>query len=372
MSRLKVGITGQSGFIGYHLTQYLRLHGDEVEIVPFDAAYFRDPEQLKWFVQQCDAIVHLAAMNRGPDDEIYVTNVGLVQQLIEALERAGHTPHIIFSSSIQEERDNAYGRSKREGARLLAAWAERNNARCTSLVIPNVFGPFGRPFYNSVVATFCHQLTHGLNPRIDVDATLSLISVQELAGEIFRAIQGAYDTPVVYLPATAERNVSKILARLCEFKGWYLDRHIIPNLNGPFDTALFNTFRSFIEPDHFPVYPEVHADDRGYLAEVLKDLSGGQVFFSVTRPGITRGNHFHMRKVERFCVIQGEAVIRLRKIGTDQIIEYHVQGSKPSFVDIPIYYTHNITNTGTTDVLTLFWTNELFDPEDPDTFYEAV
>jgi UDP-2-acetamido-2,6-beta-L-arabino-hexul-4-ose reductase len=372
MSTLKVGITGQSGFIGYHLTQYLRLHGDEIEVVPFEASYFQSPDQLEGFVRQCDTIVHLAAMNRGPDDEVYATNVRLVEGLIEALERAGCTPHVIFSSSTQEEKDNAYGRSKREGARLLAAWAGRNNARCTSLIIPNVFGPFGRPFYNSVVATFCHQLTHGQEPEIKVDASLPLISVLDLAREIFRAIKGAYDAPVVCLDSMTEMKVSEILARLCEFKEWYLDRHIIPDLKGPFDTALFNTFRSFIDADHFPVYPEVHADDRGYLAEVLKELSGGQVFFSATKPGITRGNHFHMRKVERFCVIQGEAVIRLRRIGTDMIQEYHVQGSKPSFIDMPVCYTHNITNVGTTDLLTLFWTNELFDPADPDTFYEAV
>jgi len=372
MSLLKVGITGQSGFIGYHLTRYLCLHSDEIEIVPFDASDFQDQDQLMQFVRQCDAIVHLAAMNRGSDDDVYATNVRLVEQLIEALEGAGCSPHVIFSSSTQEERDNAYGRSKREGACLLSAWAERNNARATSLVIPNVFGPFGRPFYNSVVATFCHQLTHDQEPEIKVDASLPLIYVQDLAREIFGVIKGAYDLPVVYLDATAEMKVSDILARLCEFKEWYLDHHIIPDLNGPFDTVLFNTFRSFIEPDHFPVYPEVHADDRGHLAEVLKERSGGQVFFSVTKPGITRGNHFHMRKIERFCVIQGEAVIRLRKIGTDRTIEYHVDGSKPSFVDMPIYYTHNITNVGTTDVLTLFWTNELFDPADPDTFYEGV
>jgi len=372
MSLLKVGITGQSGFIGYHLTRYLSLHRDEIEVVPFDASYFQDPDQLARFVRQCDTIIHLAAMNRGPEEEIYATNVRLVEQLIKAFEGAGHAPHVIFSSSTQEERDNAYGRSKREGARLLAAWAERNNARCTSLVIPNVFGPFGRPFYNSVVATFCHQLTHNQEPEIKVDASLPLIYVQDLAREIFEVIRGTYDLPVVCLDATAERKVSEILARLKEFKEWYFDRHIIPDLNGPFDTALFNTFRSFIEPEYFPVYPEVHTDDRGYLAEVLKERSGGQVFFSVTKPGITRGNHFHLRKVERFCVIQGEAVIRLRRIGTDQTIEYHVHGSKPSFVDIPIYYTHNITNVGTTDVLTLFWTNELFDPADPDTFYEGV
>ena len=372
MSLLNVGITGQSGFIGYHFAQYLGLHGDKIKVVPFDAAYFQNPNQLELFVQQCDTIVHLAAMNRGPDYEVYATNVGLVEQLINALEQARHTPHVIFSSSIQEEQDNAYGRSKREGARLLAAWAERNSARYTSLVIPNVFGPFGRPFHNSVVATFCHQLTHEQMPEIKVDASLSLIPVQDLAREIFKAIEGAYDTPVVHLDITAERKVSEILNRLCEFKECYFDRHIIPDLHGPFDTALFNTFRSFIEPDYFPVYPEVHTDDRGYLAEVLKELSGGQVFFSLTKPGITRGNHFHMRKVERFFVIQGEAVIRLRRVGTDQIIEYHVQGSRPSFVDMPVNYTHNITNIGTKDVLTLFWTNEFFNPEDPDTFYEEV
>lgn len=372
MSLLKVGITGQSGFIGYHLTQYLQLQSDEIEIVPFKATYFKDPDQPEQFVRQCDTIVHLAAMNRGPDDEIYATNVRLVKQLIEALENTGCTPRIIFSSSIQEEKDNAYGRSKREGARLLAEWGERNNAKHTSLVIPNVFGPFGRPFYNSVVATFCHQLTHNQEPEIKTDASLPLIYVQDLVKEIFRAVKGAYDMPMVCLDASGEMKVSDILVRLQEFKKQYLECHIIPDLNGAFDTALFNTFRSFIEPDHYPVYPEVHADDRGYLAEVLKELSGGQVFFSVTKPEITRGNHFHMRKIERFCVIQGEALIKLRKIGTDETIEYHVQGSKPSFVDIPIYYTHNITNTSNTDVLTLFWTNELFNPEDPDTFYEEV
>ncbi len=373
MNRLKVGITGQSGFIGYHLTHYLRVqHSDEIEIVPFDAAYFKNSDKLQGFVQQCDVIIHLAAMNRGPDNDIYATNVLLVKQLIAALEKNGHSPHVIFSSSTQEERDNAYGRSKREGDRLFAAWAQRNGARYTSLVIPNVFGPFGRPFYNSVVATFCYQLTHGQEPEIKVDASLPLISVRDLTKEIFSVIQGRYSQPRICLESSAEMKVSDILVRLREFKDWYFDRHIVPDLEGPFDTDLFNTFRSFIEPDHFPVYPEVHTDARGYLAEVLKELSGGQVFFSVTKPGITRGNHFHMRKVERFCVIQGSATIRLRKIGTSTVTEYQVEGTKPSFVDMPVCSTHNITNTGNTDVLTLFWTNELFNPEDADTYYENV
>ena len=372
MNLLKVGITGQSGFIGYHLSQYLRYHSNEIVVIPFDAAYFQNPDQMDQFVRQCDTIVHLAAMNRGSDEEIYTTNVRLVQQLIEALERTGLTPHVIFSSSIQEKKGNAYGRSKLEGTRLIAAWAERNNAHYTSLVIPNVFGPFGRPFHNSVVATFCYQLTHNQEPKIKIDSSLPLISVQDLVKEMIKVIRSSNYVPVIYLNATAEMKVSEILTCLNEFKEEYFDRHIIPQLIGTFETELFNTFRSFIEPDQFPVYPEVHADKRGYLAEVLKELCGGQVFFSGTRSGITRGNHFHMRKIERFCVIQGEAVIQLRRIGTDGIIEYHVQGSQPSFVDIPIYFTHNISNVGTTDLLTLFWTNELFDPADPDTFYEEV
>jgi UDP-2-acetamido-2,6-beta-L-arabino-hexul-4-ose reductase len=373
MRTLNVGITGNSGFIGYHLTQYLRaLHSDKIEIVPFDATYFRNPDQLLGFVKQCDVIVHLAAKNRGLDDDIFATNVLLVQQLIEALEATGHTPHVILSSSTQEKKDNAYGRSKCESDRLLAAWAEHNTARYTGLIIPNVFGPFGRPFYNSVVATFCYQLTHGQEPEIKVDASLPLISVQDLIKEIFRIIQSPENCSRVCLAATAEMKVSAILTRLREFKESYFDSHIIPNLNGPFDTDLFNTFRSFIEPDHFPIFPEVHADARGYLAEILKEHSGGQVFFSVTKPGITRGNHYHLRKIERFCVIQGSATIRLRRIGTTDVIEYQVQGSRPSFVDMPIYYTHNITNSGDSDVLTLFWTNELFNPADPDTYYETV
>jgi UDP-2-acetamido-2,6-beta-L-arabino-hexul-4-ose reductase len=271
---------------------------------------------------------------------------GALQTIFSTARRLGVEELVIIDADGQHDPAEIPG--------LLAALREGND-----VVIPDSTA-------QSVPAAYARRAIDLIRPSGDgVEPGAEIMA-------LFRVIQGAYDASVVCLNATAEMKVSDILARLCEFKEWYLDRHIVPNLNGPFDTALFNTFRSFIEPDHFPVYPEVHADDRGYLAEVLKELSGGQVFFSVTRPGITRGNHFHMRKVERFCVVQGEAVIRLRKIGTDQTIEYHVQVSKPSFVDIPVYYTHNITNVGTTDVLTLFWTNELFDPADPDTFYEGI
>ncbi len=367
-----VGITGNGGFIGTHLANYLRLHGDEVDLVPFQKSFFEQPNEMVDFVRQCDTIVHLAAMNRGNPDEIYGTNVLLVHRLIDALECAQHTPHVIFSSSIQEMLDNPYGRSKREGARLFSAWAERNGSSFTNLIIPNVFGPFGRPFYNTVVTTFCYQLIQGQEPKIDVDAPMRLVYVWDLVKAIHQVILDEHIASQVYVEPTAERTVSEILNRLCTFHEMYYRYHILPPLKNYFDTALFNVFRSAIDHSHFPVYADVHADSRGYLVEILKELSGGQVFFSVTEPQITRGNHFHTRKIERFCVVQGEAIIKLRRIGTDQVVEYSVDGSHPAFVDIPVFHTHNITNVGDSQLLTLFWTSELFNPEDPDTFYEAV
>lgn len=372
MTARRVGVTGQGGFIGNHLVNCLKMHGDGIEHIPFETSSFDLPDRMEEFVRQCDTIVHLAALNRGEPDDIYTRNVDLVRRLIDALEATRHTPHVIFASSVQETLDNPYGRSKREGARLLATWAEQNQAPFTNLIIPNVFGPFGRPFYNSVVATFCHQLTHDQEPQIITDTSLQLIYVWDLVMLIRGVILDGQIGPLVHVGATAEKTVGEILERLLTFHEMYYQRHVIPSLADSFDTMLFNTFRSYIDCGHFPVYPDVHADSRGYLAEVLKELSGGQVFFSVTEPQITRGNHFHTRKVERFCVVQGEAVIRSRRVGTDQIVEYHVDGSHPSFVDIQVFHTHNITNVGNSPLLTLFWTNELFDPGDPDTFFEEV
>jgi UDP-2-acetamido-2,6-beta-L-arabino-hexul-4-ose reductase len=367
-----IGITGQGGFIGTHLANYLQMQGGEVELVPFKKSFFEQPDEMVDFVCQCDTVVHLAALNRGNPDEIYSTNIRLVHRLIDALESGQHAPHVIFSSSTQESLDNPYGRSKHEGARLFSAWAERNGSSFTSLIIPHVFGPFGRPFYNSVVATFCYQLVRGQEPKIDVDAPLRLVYVWDLVKAIHRVILDEHTASPVYIEQTAEMTVSEILDRLRTFHEMYYRCHIFPRLENYFDTSLFNVFRSAIDDNHFPVYPDVHADSRGYLVEILKEFSGGQVFFSVTEPQITRGNHFHTRKIERFCVIQGEAIIRLRRIGTDQAVEYSVDGSHPSFVDIPVFHTHNITNVGDSQLLTLFWTSELFNPDDSDTFYEAV
>jgi UDP-2-acetamido-2,6-beta-L-arabino-hexul-4-ose reductase len=370
---LRVGITGQGGFIGTHLFNYLSLQ-TEVERISFENIFFQNDQQLRVFVKQCDVIVHLAAMNRHNDPDIlYQTNIQLVKQLIEAMEAEEVTPHIIFSSSTQEERDNVYGNSKKEGRKLFLNWAERQNATFTGMVIPNVFGPFGNPYYNSVIATFSHQLTHKETPKIETDGTLKLIYVGELIDEIWKIITEKRAEPLYLLMHTAEAKVSEILGLLENYRAQYFENGILPEIRTRFELNLFNTFRSYFNhSSHYPVSLKKNTDNRGSFVETVKTSIGGQFSFSTTHPGITRGDHFHTRKIERFAVISGKAAIELRRIGTHEILHFDLDGEAPAFVDMPVWYTHNITNTGAGKLLTLFWINEFFDPTDPDTFFEKV
>jgi UDP-2-acetamido-2,6-beta-L-arabino-hexul-4-ose reductase len=405
---LRIGITGQAGFIGTHLYNALSLNKEKYEYIPFKDDYFQREDTLDAFVRQCDVIVHLAAMNRHNDPNIlYRTNIDLVQKLIASMERTQSKPYVIMSSSLQEERDNLYGRSKREGRELFNQWADRNDAVFTGLIIPNVFGPFGVPFYNSVISTFSHQVVNNLEAKIEVDACLKLIYVGELVQRIiglFPAdnadccadhaeinlttentegtesncqisnLNSQLNKPerLIHVEHMAEYKVTELLEKLKGFRDTYQVKGIFPDLNDRFELCLFNTFRSYIPMEHFPVKYKKNADPRGVYVEAMKFYSGGQAAFSTTVPGITRGNHFHIRKVERFAVIQGKASIKLRKYGSDEVIEYILDGSEPGYVDMPIWYTHNITNIGDGELLTMFWINEFFDPADPDTYFEEV
>ena len=369
----KIGITGQAGFVGTHLFNFLNLQ-QNVTCISFEDNFFKDQNKLENFVGKCDVIVHLAAMNRHNDAELlYQTNIDLVKQLVAAMEKVAVKPHVIFSSSTQEERDNVYGRSKKEGRAIFVDWAERNNAGFTGLVIPNVFGPFGNPYYNSVIATFSHQLTHEEVPVIENDGTLNLIYVSELVAEIWKVINENKSQPVYIVPFTATKKVSEILELLKRYKTEYFEHGIFPSLKDDFERNCFNTFRSYI--DHktfFPFHLTKHTDDRGSFVETVKLHQGGQVSFSTTKPEITRGNHFHTRKIERFAVIKGKARIDLRRIGTEEVLSFELDGETPSYVDMPVWYTHNITNVGTEELYTIFWINEFFNTADPDTFFVAV
>jgi UDP-2-acetamido-2,6-beta-L-arabino-hexul-4-ose reductase len=392
---IKIGITGQAGFIGTHLYNTLSVHPDKYIRIPFRDEFFHSNEALDAFVKQCEVIVHLAAMNRHNDPNVlHKTNIELVQKLIDSLERTQSKPYIIMSSSLQEEQDNLYGLSKREGRKLFNQWAERNGAKFTGLIIPNVFGPFGVPFYNSVISTFSYQICNKQEPRIEVDNELKLIYVGDLVNIILslfpadhantegtentegtgntESTEGWLPPKVLEVPYKAKYKVSELLNKLQGYYDTYVVNGIFPDLADWFEVCLFNTFRSYLPKEHFPVKYYKHSDQRGIYVETMKFNSRGQVSFSTTLPGITRGNHFHTRKVERFAVIKGNASIKLRKYGMDEIIEYILDGEEPAYVDMPIWYTHNITNIGDTELLTMFWINEVYDPNDPDTYYEPV
>ena len=374
---INVGITGQSGFIGTHLFNFLKLKKEEVKIIPFEDRFFENGDQLKKFVKECDAIVHLAAMNRHENPEIlYNTNLRLVSTLIKAMEDTNSRPHVLFSSSTQEEKDNLYGKSKNDGRLLFEKWAQRNMANFTGFIIPNVFGPFGNPFYNSVVATFCYQLTHNEQPGIVIDANLQLIYVTELVDLFYRNIinrHGESEIVRYKVQHTSENKVSDILSMLENYKKTYFEGYCFPDLKSTFEVNLFNSFRSYIDhSSRYPVLLKTNIDERGIFVETIKTSLGGQFSFSNTIPGVTRGNHFHIRKIERFVVIRGRAIIELRRIGTQEKMSFELNGDHPSFVDMPVWFTHKITNIGNEELITLFWINEFFNPDDPDTYYELV
>jgi UDP-2-acetamido-2,6-beta-L-arabino-hexul-4-ose reductase len=374
MNKLKIGITGQNGFIGQHLYQSLRLFSEEFELINYEKDFFNKQQKLNEFVIQCDVIVHLASMNRHHDAQvIYDINIELTQKLILALEISQSKAHVLFSSSSQEEKDNLYGKSKKYSRELLDRWAQKSNGKFTGMIIPNVFGPFGNPYYNSFIATFSRQLAHDEKPAIDIDSDVQLIYVADLVKLIISNIRGNVGNSMLTIPYTDQKKVSEILNLLKLYKSEYMDSGIIPQLKSIFEINLFNTFRGYIDiHNYFPVQLTKHVDPRGEFVEIIKLNEGGQISFSTTVPGITRGNHFHTRKIERFAVIKGKAQIQLRKIGTNEVLDFYLDGNCPAYVDMPIWYTHNIKNIGDEDLYTMFWINEFYDINDSDTYFEEV
>ncbi|HVK56562.1 MAG TPA: NAD-dependent epimerase/dehydratase family protein [Burkholderiales bacterium] len=365
---IRIGITGIEGLIGWHLRCFFKPRG-EFQVIPANRATFASAVALQEFVGRCDVVIHLAGANRGPDQDVAAANIALTTALIEACDAADVTPHIIFSSSTHIFRGTAYGASKIACSDRFRAWADRTGAIFSNLVLPNVFGEHGKPFYNSVVSTFCHQLALALVPEVKADATLEFVHCHEIGLFILDLIQKKTDAEII-LPGRS-MSISGLLARLTEFDHAYKSA-LMPHFSDAFDLALFNTYRSYLYPQHYPVVVPLNTDQRGTLFETVKSLNGGQTFVSTTKPGVTRGNHFHFHKVERFFVLSGEAVIRLRRLFSDEVREFPVSSGSPCFIDMPSLHTHNITNTGDSELITMFWAHEIFDRERPDTYQEMV
>ncbi len=366
----KVAVTGSGGFIGKHFIFSLLRNIDKYSIVKINRVDFLSEDKLKEKINGCDVIVHLAGMNRGEEDEIYNTNIGLTKSIIKASETFAIRPQVVFMSSTHNKKDTAYGKSKRDSEALFMEWAKKSGGSATSIVSPNIFGEFAKPFHNTFISTFCHELILGKESDVNPNGEVELLYVKDLVEIILENIENEPKLSAVS-PRGQKIGVLEAYNTIKKFKEIY-DMGIVPELSSKIQVQLFNTYRSFLYPDSFPRKIELKTDNRGYLFEVIKSKNGGQSFFSSTLPGITRGNHYHTRKVERFCVVQGEAVIRLRKLLSTEVIEYRVSGSDPVYVDMPTYYTHSIENVGKEALLTLFWTNEIFDPNDTDTYMEKV
>lgn len=369
-----VAITGADGFIGKHLTRLLAANPNH-RVVPVDRDDLADTERLASAIADCDTIVHLAASNRGEERALYENNVSLVQRLCQAIRKdSGFRPHVLLASSTQRQGTSIYAQSKRDGETVLREFSRAHGFPATILVIPNVFGPGCRPNYNSVIATFCHQLARGEQPVVQGDREIEFIFVTELAQRIAERIVAPLPSEVVVetIAGSATTTVGEILNRLREFRDHYFGDEVIPPLGTSFERQLYATWMSHVEPARHSHEPKIHTDERGALFEIIKTAGGGQVFFSTTRPGVVRGNHFHTRKIEWFCVVRGEATIRLRRVGEQEVHAFRVSGCQPRFISIPPFHTHSIENVGQEELLTMFWCSELFVPADPDTYFEKV
>jgi len=365
---VKLGITGDQGLLGFHLRARALTEG-WTDVVGAGRSTFATPGALATFVSGCDVIVHLAGMNRGDEQEVAAVNVALTSGLVSALDATGSTPTVVFASSTQVDLDNPYGASKRRCAELLTAWAVRSGGHFVNAILPGVFGEGGRPFYNSVVSTFCHQLASGEELTVHGDSPLELVHAQSAVAALLAA--GAAGADAEIRTPGRKTSVGSLAERLTGLHASYAT-HVIPDLSDDFDRDLFNTYRSYLFPDRYPVSLVRHDDDRGHFTEAVRSRGQGQFSYSVTRPGITRGHHFHCHKVERFVVVDGTAEIRLRRLFSDEIVSFAVGGAEPCYVDMPTFHTHSITNVGDTDLVTLFWVHELYDPDHPDTVMEVV
>jgi UDP-2-acetamido-2,6-beta-L-arabino-hexul-4-ose reductase len=369
---LKILVTGANGFVGKNLVVELKNKGyKDIFEVTRETNLFK----LENYIQKCDFVFHLAGVNRPNEEQEFIQGNNIFTlKLLELLKKHQNQSPILFTSSIQALQDNPYGRSKKTCEEILFSYSEETGAKVLIYRLPNLFGKWCRPNYNSVIATFCHNIANDLEIQMnDPNIELTLGYIDDVLDEFLQALTGKESKKVNFCTLTKTYNIKlgELAEKLHSFKTTR-DSLIIPSLEKELDRVLYSTYLSYLEENNFSYKLKKNTDHRGWLAEFIKSEEIGQIFISKTKPGVTRGNHWHHTKVEKFLVIQGHAVIRFRKINSSKILEYHVNGETLEVVDIPAGYTHSIENIGEEDVITLFWACEIFDPEKPDTYYVEV
>lgn len=371
---MKVLVTGAKGFIGKNLISELERQ-ENIEILAFDID--APAEALEEYCRECNFVFNLAGVNRPEHTEEFMEgNFGFASTLVQTLKKYQNTCPIMNSSSIQAALDNPYGKSKKAGEDMLYAYGKEVGAEVYVYRFPNVFGKWCRPNYNSAVATFCNNIANGLPIQVnDRNTVMHLVYIDDVVEELLQALdRHPHLNPdgYCYVPTVHEVTLGEIVNLLYSFKE-SRDNLMIPNMTeGGFEKKLYSTYLSYLPTDGFSYPLLMHEDARGSFTEILKSADRGQVSINISKPGIVKGNHWHHTKNEKFVVVSGRGLIQFRKIGSDEIIEYHVSGERLEVVDIPTGYTHNIINEGDTDMVTLMWCNECFNPDKPDTIYEPV
>jgi len=359
-----IGVTGSNGFFGWHLKCRLMALG--YKFVSADRHTFSRNQTLDDFINAVDIIVHIAGVNRASEDnEIINGNIGLAEKLVYARQRVGKRINYVYANSIKARETGPYGHSKAKAASILKNDAKTNSSLFVDILFPHLFGEYGKPHYNSCVSTFAHELVLKQESMVS-EGQLELLHVQDAAQIVINALDIKTTTQIV--PKGKVITVEEtylVLSRMAD----YAHTGIVPEINDDiFELRLFNTIRSQMWPDCYPIKLKKHADSRGAFFEVVRARGQGQTSISTTNMGVVRGEHFHFDKVERFSVVSGHANIRVRRLFTEEIVQFEVSGDEPCFIDIPTLCTHDITNIGGSELVTLFWSHDHFDPNKSDTF----
>lgn len=368
----KILVTGANGFVGKNLVAELRNQGHE-DLYLFN----RDSsiEDLDRFTEDCDFVFHLAGVNRPINEREFMEgNQGLTFQLLQALVKNENKVPVLITSSIQAEKDNPYGQSKKAGEDELFAYAKDTGASIFVYRLPNLFGKWSKPNYNTVVATYCYNIARNIDIQINnPEALLELAYIDDVLAEFMKALEGNPTVTGDYcvVPVSYTIKLGELADQVSSFKESRTSL-AVPTMSEELTKKLYSTYLSFLPKDSFSYDLKMNVDNRGSFTEFLRTPDRGQVSVNISKPGITKGNHWHHTKNEKFLVVSGNGLIRFRNIDSEEIIEYYVNGEKLQVVDIPTGYTHSIVNIGETDLVTVMWVNESFDPEKPDTHYLEV
>lgn len=365
-------ITGANGFVGKNLVATLE---QDDRYTLFKVTRETSATELADYASQADFVYHLAGVNRPQDNsEFRQGNVDFTNNLLTVLAKANNTAPIVLTSSIQAENDSPYGMSKKDGEQLVFQYGQDRGVPVFIYRLPNLFGKWSKPNYNSVIATFSYKIARNEEITInDPEVELNLVYIDDLIEEFLRALEGAPTKEDKYciVPVLYKKTLGVIADLLKEFKNSRNSR-VISNLNDAFTLKLYSTYLNFLPVDDFSYPLAMHEDPRGSFTEFVKSPYAGQVSVNVSKPGITKGEHWHHTKNEKFLVVSGHGVIRFRDYFSDDVVEYEVSGDKLEVVDIPTGYTHSIVNTGDSDMVTIMWVNEMFDPNKADTFFMEV